>query len=82
MEILAYGVASYERPLLTRAFDGHHDLRCLDVNLDEDTAVLAQGHEIVSTDVNAKAGAEVLRRSRPAARGCSRSAPPASTTST
>ncbi|MCF2531245.1 2-hydroxyacid dehydrogenase [Yinghuangia soli] len=62
MEILAYGVESYERPLLVKAFDGHHALRCLDVNLDEDTAVLAAGHELVSTNVNSKADAEVLRR--------------------
>ncbi|MEU8133382.1 2-hydroxyacid dehydrogenase [Streptodolium elevatio] len=62
MEILAYGVESYERPLLRKAFDGRYELRCLDVNLDEDTVVLANGHEIVLTNVNAKADAEVLRR--------------------
>ncbi|GAA4954702.1 2-hydroxyacid dehydrogenase [Yinghuangia aomiensis] len=62
MEILAYGVASYERPLLAKAFDGRHDLRCLDVDLDADTAVLADGYEIVSTNVNSRVDADVLRR--------------------
>ncbi|GAA1508085.1 2-hydroxyacid dehydrogenase [Streptomyces albidochromogenes] len=61
MEILAFGVQSDEKPLLESAFAGHHDIRCLDVFLTEDTAPIAAGHEIISTSVNADLGARVLR---------------------
>ncbi|GAA2961789.1 2-hydroxyacid dehydrogenase [Streptomyces enissocaesilis] len=61
MEILAFGVQSDERPLIEKAFAGHHDIRCLDVFLGEDTAPIAAGHEIISTSVNADLGARVLR---------------------
>ncbi|MGW7055423.1 2-hydroxyacid dehydrogenase [Streptomyces sp. NPDC054887] len=61
MEILAFGVQSDEKPLIERAFAGHHDVRCLDVFLTEDTAPIAAGHEIVSSSVNADLGARVLR---------------------
>ncbi|CAL9397279.1 2-hydroxyacid dehydrogenase [Streptomyces sp. enrichment culture] len=61
MDVLAFGVQTDERPLLERAFAGHHDLHCLDVFLTEDTAPLAAGHEAVSTSVNADLGARVLR---------------------
>ncbi|MEU6894522.1 2-hydroxyacid dehydrogenase [Streptomyces sp. NPDC046557] len=61
MEILAFGVQADERPLIEKAFAGHHDVRCLDVFLTEDTAPLAAGYEIVSTSVNADLGARVLR---------------------
>ncbi|MGW0467325.1 2-hydroxyacid dehydrogenase [Streptomyces sp. NPDC003027] len=61
MEILAFGVQADEKPLLEKAFHGHHDIRCLDVFLTEDTAPIAAGHPIVSSSVNADLGARVLR---------------------
>ncbi|MFF5972538.1 2-hydroxyacid dehydrogenase [Streptomyces sp. NPDC012769] len=61
MEILAFGVQADEKPLIERAFAGHHDIRCLDVFLTEDTAPIAAGHEIVSTSVNADLDHRVLR---------------------
>lgn len=60
MEILAFGVQVDERPLIERAFRPHHEIRCLDVFLNEDTAPIATGHEIVSTSVNAELGPRVL----------------------
>ncbi|MFJ3227664.1 2-hydroxyacid dehydrogenase [Streptomyces sp. NPDC086783] len=60
MEILAFGVQSDEKPLIERAFDGHCEVRCLDVFLTEDTAPIAAGHEIVSSSVNAELGPRVL----------------------
>ncbi|MFD7438651.1 NAD(P)-dependent oxidoreductase [Streptomyces sp. NPDC059861] len=60
MEILAFGVQADEKPLIERAFKGHHDIHCLGVFLMEDTAPIAAGHEIVSTSVNAGLGAPVL----------------------
>jgi D-lactate dehydrogenase len=61
MEILAFGVQSDERPLIEKAFQGHHDIRCLDVFLNEDTAPIAAGHEIISSSVNATLDSRVLR---------------------
>lgn len=61
MEILAFGVQADEKPLLERAFAGHHDIRCLEMFLSQDTAPIAAGYEIVSSSVNADLGAEVLR---------------------
>ncbi|MEU4060842.1 2-hydroxyacid dehydrogenase [Streptomyces wedmorensis] len=61
MEILAFGVQADEKPLIEHAFEGHHDIRCLDVSLTEDTAPIAAGHEIVSTSVNADLGPRVLQ---------------------
>ncbi|WP_119289325.1 2-hydroxyacid dehydrogenase [Streptomyces sp. YIM 130001] len=61
MEILAFGVQSDERPLLERAFAGHHDIRCVDVFLNEDTAPIAAGYEAVSTSVNASLNHRVLQ---------------------
>ncbi|MFI0541187.1 2-hydroxyacid dehydrogenase [Streptomyces sp. WSLK1-3] len=60
MEILAFGVQADEKPLIESAFAGHHDVRCLDVFLNEDTAPIATGCETVSTSVNAELGARVL----------------------
>ncbi|MGV9456494.1 2-hydroxyacid dehydrogenase [Streptomyces sp. NPDC003635] len=60
MEILAFGVQADEKPLIEQAFQGHHEVRCLDVFLNEDTAPIAAGYEIVSTSVNADLGARVL----------------------
>ncbi|WP_030693943.1 2-hydroxyacid dehydrogenase [Streptomyces globisporus] len=60
MEILAFGVQADEKPLLEKAFAGHHDVRCLDVFLDEDTAPIAAGYEAVSTSVNADLNHRVL----------------------
>ncbi|WP_406727990.1 2-hydroxyacid dehydrogenase [Streptomyces sp. GD-15H] len=60
MEILAFGVQSDEKPMIERAFQGHHEVRGLDVFLNEDTALIATGHEVISTSVNCDLGAEVL----------------------
>ncbi|MEU6146671.1 2-hydroxyacid dehydrogenase [Streptomyces sp. NPDC047081] len=60
MEILAFGVQADEKPLIERAFHGHHEVRCLDVFLNEDTAPIAAGYEVVSTSVNAELGPRVL----------------------
>ncbi|MFR9795528.1 2-hydroxyacid dehydrogenase [Streptomyces sp. MS06] len=60
MEILAFGVQADEKPLMERAFAGHHEIRCLDVFLNEDTAPIAAGYEVVSTSVNADLGNRVL----------------------
>ncbi|MFD0276428.1 2-hydroxyacid dehydrogenase [Kitasatospora sp. NPDC127111] len=60
MEILAYGVQADERPLLEQAFAGRHELRCLDVFLNRDTAPLAAGYPAVSSSVNAELDAGTL----------------------
>ncbi|MGX1884255.1 NAD(P)-dependent oxidoreductase [Streptomyces sp. NPDC055287] len=52
---------SDEKPLIESAFAGHHDIRCLDVFLTEDTAPIAVGYEVVSSGVNADLGPRVLR---------------------
>ncbi|WP_028803228.1 2-hydroxyacid dehydrogenase [Streptomyces sp. 142MFCol3.1] len=61
MEIVAFGVQSDERPLIEKAFEGHHDVRCLDVFLTEDTAPIAAGYEAVSSSVNCGLGHRVLQ---------------------
>ncbi|NYV76038.1 2-hydroxyacid dehydrogenase [Streptomyces sp. UH6] len=66
MEILAFGVQHDEKPLLEEAFAAAvgplgHELRCLDVNLDADTAALALGHEVVVSPVNAELDRQVLQ---------------------
>lgn len=60
MEILAFGVQADEQPLIERAFRDLDEVRCLDVFLNEDTAPIAAGHEIISTSVNADLGGAVL----------------------
>jgi len=60
VDILAFGVQADEKPLLERAFRGHHEVRCLDVFLNADTAPIAAGHEAVSTSVNCDLGPEAL----------------------
>ncbi|MCI3930094.1 2-hydroxyacid dehydrogenase [Streptomyces sp. AN091965] len=61
MEILAFGVQADERPLIEKAFAPHHDIRCLDVFLTEDTAPIAAGCEVISTSVNAILDNRVLQ---------------------
>ena len=65
MEAIAYGVLADEEPLLhgafMREFAGRHELRCLGLFLNRDTAPTAAGHEIVLTSVNDTLDAEVLR---------------------
>ncbi|WP_181805977.1 2-hydroxyacid dehydrogenase [Streptomyces shenzhenensis] len=65
MEIVAYGVLVDEQPLLhaafDSAFDGRHELRCLGLFLNRDTAPTATGHEVVLSSVNDTLDAEVLR---------------------
>ncbi|MFH8611026.1 2-hydroxyacid dehydrogenase [Streptomyces sp. NPDC018029] len=61
MEILAFGVQSDEKPLIEKAFEGHHDVRCLDVFLNEDTAPIAAGYEVISSSVNATLDNRVLQ---------------------
>ncbi|MEV0693741.1 2-hydroxyacid dehydrogenase [Streptomyces sp. NPDC050388] len=60
MEILAFGVQSDEKPMIEQAFQGHHEVHGLDVFLNEDTALIATGHEVISTSVNCDLGAGVL----------------------
>ncbi|WP_369270497.1 2-hydroxyacid dehydrogenase [Streptomyces sp. R11] len=60
MEIMAFGVQADEKPLIERAFRGHHEVRCLDVFLNRDTAPIATGHEVVCTSVNCDLGGRVL----------------------
>ncbi|MEU9047803.1 MULTISPECIES: 2-hydroxyacid dehydrogenase [unclassified Kitasatospora] len=64
MEIIAYGVLTDERrPLesaFREAFSGSHPLRCLELNLDHDTAPTAAGYGIVLSSVNDTLDAEVL----------------------
>jgi D-lactate dehydrogenase len=65
MEILAFGVQYDEKPLLEAAFAEAvsplgHELRCVDVNLDADTAALALDHRVVVSPVNAVLDREVL----------------------
>ncbi|MER7895033.1 2-hydroxyacid dehydrogenase [Streptomyces sp. NPDC096046] len=65
MEIVAYGVLADEEALLRQAFDrvfaGRHELRCLGMFLDRDTAPTAAGHEVVLSSVNDTLDAHVLR---------------------
>ncbi|MFJ4683298.1 2-hydroxyacid dehydrogenase [Streptomyces sp. NPDC091377] len=65
MEILAFGVQADEKPLIERAFreafQGEHEVRCLDVFLNADTAPIAHGYEAISTSVNADLGPRVLQ---------------------
>ncbi|WP_369143785.1 2-hydroxyacid dehydrogenase [Streptomyces sp. R44] len=61
MEILAFGVQADEKPLIEKAFEGHHDVRCLSVFLSEDTAPIAAGYETVSTSVNCSLNHRVLQ---------------------
>ncbi|MFC8507022.1 2-hydroxyacid dehydrogenase [Streptomyces sp. NPDC057411] len=61
MEILAFGVQRDEKPLIEKAFAGHHEVRCVDVFLTEDTAPIAAGYEVVSTSVNANLNHRVLQ---------------------
>ncbi|MDC0772141.1 2-hydroxyacid dehydrogenase [Streptomyces sp. HD] len=61
MEILAFGVQADEKPLVERAFQGHHEVRCLGVFLNEDTAPIATGYEVVCTSVNCDLGHRVLQ---------------------
>ncbi|WP_432135576.1 MULTISPECIES: 2-hydroxyacid dehydrogenase [unclassified Streptomyces] len=61
MEILAFGVQADEKPLIERAFAGHHDVRCLDVFLNEDTVPIALGYEVISTSVNCDLNNRVLQ---------------------
>ncbi|MFD7666710.1 2-hydroxyacid dehydrogenase [Streptomyces sp. NPDC059788] len=61
MEIIAFGVQADERPLLVKALAGRHQVRCLDVFLNRDTAPIAAGYEVVSVSVNADLRAEVIQ---------------------
>lgn len=57
---MAFGVQADEKPLIEQAFRGHHEVRCLDVFLNGDTAPIATGHEVVCTSVNCDLGDRVL----------------------
>ncbi|MCX4098972.1 NAD(P)-dependent oxidoreductase [Nocardia sp. alder85J] len=61
MDILAFGVQADEQPLLIDALGDRHRVRCLSEFMSPDTAPLAAGHEVISTGVNARLDAEVLR---------------------
>lgn len=60
VDVVAYGVVTDERPLLEKAFDGRHRLRCLDLVLDRDTAATAAGCAVVCSSVNDVLDEEVL----------------------
>jgi D-lactate dehydrogenase len=64
VEITAYGVLADEEPLLReafgQAFGGRHELRCLTLFLNRDTALTAAGYEVVLSSVNDTLDAEVL----------------------
>ncbi|MFD5397890.1 NAD(P)-dependent oxidoreductase [Streptomyces sp. NPDC127097] len=64
MEIIAYGVLADEKPLLQEAIDqafgSSHELRCLELFLNRDTAPTAAGHEVVLSSVNDTLNADVL----------------------
>ncbi|MFC5720912.1 2-hydroxyacid dehydrogenase [Streptomyces gamaensis] len=60
-DIVAYGVTTDERPLLERALGHAHELRCLDLVLDPDTALTAAGRAIVCSSVNDILDERVLR---------------------
>ncbi|KOT64139.1 2-hydroxyacid dehydrogenase [Streptomyces rimosus subsp. rimosus] len=47
--------------MLVKAFAGRHQVRCLDVFLNRDTAPIAAGYEVVSVSVNADLCAEVIQ---------------------
>jgi D-lactate dehydrogenase len=61
VEILAFGVQADEKRLIEHAFQGHHEIRCLDVFLNEDTAPIAVGYEVICTSVNCDLGHRVLQ---------------------
>ena len=61
MEILAFGVQADEKPLLEQAFTGHHEIRCLDVFLNQDTAKIAAGYDVICTSVNCGLDNHVLQ---------------------
>ncbi|CCK30697.1 2-hydroxyacid dehydrogenase [Streptomyces davaonensis JCM 4913] len=61
LEILAFGVQADEKPLIERAFAGHHEIRCLDVFLNQDTAPIAAGYEVICTSVNCDLDNRVLQ---------------------
>ncbi|MCQ4041289.1 2-hydroxyacid dehydrogenase [Streptantibioticus rubrisoli] len=61
MDIIAYGVLADERSALEQAFQGRHDLRCLDFVLNRDTAPTAAGYEAVITSMNDRLDADVLK---------------------
>ncbi|MFD7103332.1 2-hydroxyacid dehydrogenase [Streptomyces celluloflavus] len=61
MDIVAFGVQVDERPLLEKAFAERHQVRCLDVFLNRDTAPIAAGYAVVSASVNDDLSAEVLQ---------------------
>lgn len=52
--------AGRREALIEQAFRGHHEVRCLDVFLNGDTAPIATGHEVVCTSVNCDLGDRVL----------------------
>ncbi|WP_223779021.1 2-hydroxyacid dehydrogenase [Streptomyces sp. 135] len=61
MKVIAFGVQTDERLLMDRAFGERHELTMLDVFLNEETAALAAGYEVISPSVNARLTALCLR---------------------
>ncbi|MEU1628776.1 2-hydroxyacid dehydrogenase [Streptomyces sp. NPDC020096] len=61
MDIIAYGVLADERSALEQAFEGRHNLRCLDLVLNQDTVPTAAGYEAVISSVDDCLAADVLR---------------------
>ncbi|MDF3289591.1 2-hydroxyacid dehydrogenase [Streptomyces silvisoli] len=61
MDIIAYGVLADERSMLEQAFEGRHNLRCLEFVLNQDTVPTAAGYEAVISGVNDRLNADVLK---------------------
>jgi D-lactate dehydrogenase len=61
VKIAAYGLTAAEKPLLEQALAGGHELRCLDIVLDEETSVTAAGCQVVCSNGNDVLTEDVLR---------------------
>ncbi len=62
MKVLVYDTHSYDRTALEAANNGQHHIDYLSVQLDLQTAALAQGYDAVSLFVNDYASEDVLER--------------------
>ena len=83
MRIAVFATKPYDRRFLDDANAAHgHELTYFEARLNAQTAALAAGYAGVCVFVNDRLDAGVLEALAPAARGSSRCAAPASTTST
>ena len=61
MKVVIYGTHQFEKPYLTQANAGKHELKFVSANLDTDTTLLASGAECVALFSSDTASAKVLR---------------------